>query len=158
MKKIYLAIALLFSINSLHAIEVGDKAINFTATTVEGKKVSLEDFKGKKAVWLTFWATWCPYCAKEVPALKSLHEKYNDKLEVIAINIGVKDSLDNIEAFEMKHDLPYDIIMSNEITREYRISGTPTQIVIDIHGIVVYKGTQVPKNIGDKTIDALLAK
>jgi len=158
MKKIILILAMLFSLSSLNAIEMGQKAIDFTGTTLDGKKISLSQFQGKKAVWLTFWATWCPYCEQEVPALKELHEKYNDKLEIIAINIGVKDSMDNIEAYEMKHDIPYSIIMSNEITRDYKVRGTPTQVVIDINGTVIYKGTRVPSNIGEKTINTLIKK
>ena len=75
MKKLLVALAMLFTINSLSAIEIGDKAINFTGTTVDGKKISLDQYKGKKAVWLVFWATWCPYCEKEIPALKELYEK-----------------------------------------------------------------------------------
>lgn len=158
MKKIVVALIIMFSIHSLNAIEIGQKAINFTGTTLEGKEISLNQFKGKKAVWLTFWATWCPYCENEIPALKELHEKYNDKLEIIAVNIGVKDSIDNIEAYEMKHDLPYSIIMSNKITRDYKVRGTPTQVVIDINGTVIYKGTRVPSNIGEKTINTLIKK
>ena len=158
MKKLLVALAMLFTINSLSAIEIGDKAINFTGTTVDGKKISLDQYKGKKAVWLVFWATWCPYCEKEIPALKELYEKYHDKVEIIGINIGVRDSMDNIEAYQMEHDIPYSLIMSNAVTRDYRVRGTPTQIVIDINGTVIFKGTRVPKNIGDKTIDTLIAK
>lgn len=158
MKKILMMLVMIFSVNSVNAIEVGQKAINFTATTIDGKEISLDQFQGKKAVWLTFWATWCPYCEKEVPALKSLHEKYSDKLEVIAINIDVRDSLDNIEAYEMKHDLPYKIIVSNPITRDYKVRGTPTQVLIDINGTVVYKGTRVPSNVTDEIIKQITTK
>ncbi|MGK0256554.1 MAG: thiol-disulfide isomerase/thioredoxin, partial [Arcobacteraceae bacterium] len=100
MKKMLLVLAMLFSINSVSAIEVGDKAINFNATTLEGKQISLEQFKGKKAVWLVFWATWCPYCEKEIPALKDLYKKYNDKLEIIAVNIGVNDSIEKAKDYK----------------------------------------------------------
>ncbi|MGB5866899.1 MAG: TlpA disulfide reductase family protein [Arcobacteraceae bacterium] len=158
MRKFLMIFVMIFSLNNLNAIEIGQKAINFTATTVDGKEISLEQFQGKKAVWLTFWATWCPYCEKEVPALKNLYEKYNDKLEIIAINIGVRDSLENIEAYEMKHDIPYKIIMNNEITREYKVSGTPTQVLIDINGTVVYKGTRVPSNVTDEIIKQITTK
>ncbi len=158
MKKLLLVLAILFSIHSVNAIEVGEKAINFKATTLEGKEISLDEFKGKKAVWLVFWATWCPYCDKEVPALKDLHEKYNDKLKIIAINIAANDSAEKAKAYKKKFDLPYDIIFSNEITRDYRVRGTPTQVVIDINGNVIFKGTKVPANIGELTINSLIKK
>jgi thiol-disulfide isomerase/thioredoxin len=155
MKKILMILVMIFSVSNLNAITQGQIAPNFTATTLEGKQVSLEQFKGKKVVWLTFWATWCPYCKKEIPALKELHEKYGDKVEVIAINIGVNDSVEKSKDYKFEHDLPYDIIFSNEITRQYEVRGTPTQVVIDINGRVVYKGTRVPTDIKEKDIEAL---
>ena len=158
MKKLVLVLAILFSINSANAIEVGETAINFKATTLDGKAISLKEFKGKKAVWLVFWATWCPYCDKEIPALKDLYEKYNDKLEIIAINIGVNDSVEKIKAYKKRFDLPYKIIFSKEITRDYKVRGTPTQVVIDINGNVIFKGAKVPANIGEETINSLIKK
>ena len=158
MKKIFMILAMIFSLNNLNAVELGQIAPNFTTTTIDGKQVSLEQFKGKKAVWLTFWATWCPYCKKEIPALKELHKKYGDKVEIIAVNIGVNDSIDKSKDYKFEHELPYDIVFSNEITRQYGVQGTPTQVVIDIQGRVVFKGTRVPKNIIDENINALLVK
>ena len=141
MKKIFMVLVMIFSVSSLSAVELGTMAPNFKATTLSGKEVSLDQFKGKKAVWLVFWATWCPYCQKEIPALKELHKKYGDKVEILAIHIGVNDS-----------------IFSNEITRQYKVRGTPTQIVIDAKGRVVFKGTRVPQDITEGNINALLAK
>jgi len=158
MKRIFIILVMVFSMSSLSAVELGQIAPNFTAKTLSGKQVSLEQFKGKKAVWLVFWATWCPYCTKEIPALKELHKKYGDKIEILAINIGVRDSAERSEDYKFEHNLPYDIIFSNEITRQYKVRGTPTQIVIDAKGRVAFKGTRVPSNITDENIQALLAK
>jgi len=149
---------ILFSISTLNALTNGQVAPNFTAETLSGKTVSLEQFRGKKAVWLTFWATWCPYCKKEIPALKELHKKYGDKVEILAINIGVNDSIEKAKDYLFEYELPYDAIYSNEITRQYEIRGVPTQIIIDIDGKIVSQGTKVPKNISAKDINALLKK
>jgi thiol-disulfide isomerase/thioredoxin len=158
MKKIILILAMLFSASILNATKPGQMAPNFTAQTLNGKQVSLEQFKGKKVVWLTFWATWCPYCKKEIPALKELQKKYGDKIEILAINIAYNDSIEKAKAYKKKYNLPYDIIFSNEITRLYEVRGTPTQVVIDVNGRVAYQGTKVPKNITEKDINNLLEK
>lgn len=158
MKKIIMTLIMIFSINNLNAVEPGQMAPAFTATTLDGKEVSLSQFKGKKAVWLVFWATWCPYCHKEIPALKELHKNYGDKVEILAINIGVNDSEKRAKDYQVKNDLPYDIIFSNKITQEYEVRGTPTQIVIDAQGLVVFKGTRVPQEITDEQVNALLGK
>ncbi|MCK4738435.1 MAG: redoxin domain-containing protein [Deltaproteobacteria bacterium] len=58
----------------------------FTLEDVSGKKVSLESFKGR-VVFLNFWATWCPPCKEEMPAMDKLHRLYEKKgLSVVAIN------------------------------------------------------------------------
>jgi len=156
MKKVFIIFAMIFSLSSLNALTNGQIAPNFTAKTLTGKQVRLEQFKGKKVVWLTFWATWCPYCKKEIPALKEIQLKYGDKIEILAINIGVNDSEEKAEDYKFEHDLSYDIIFSNEITRLYEVRGTPTQVVIDSSGKIVYQGTRVPSDITDKDVDALL--
>jgi len=158
MKKFLLIITMLFSLSSLSAMNEMHIAPNFEAVTLSGKKVSLEQFKGKKVVWLTFWATWCPYCTKEIPALKNLHKKFADKVEILAINIDVRDSIEKAKDYAFEHDLPYDIIFSNEITRLYGVRGTPTQVVIDINGNIAYIGTKVPQDITEEDIDKLLIK
>ena len=158
MKKIFMILTMIFSLTSLSAMDGKNTAPNFEATTLTGKKVTLEQFKGKKVVWLTFWATWCPYCKKEIPALKEIQKKYGDKVEILAINIGVRDSVEKAQDYAFEHDLPYDIIFSNDITTLYGVRGTPTQVVIDINGKIAYVGTQVPKNITEKDINALLKK
>ncbi len=53
----------------------GKRAPEFSLRTVEGKKLSLSDYKGK-AVLINFWATWCAPCKIEMPWLVALHSQY----------------------------------------------------------------------------------
>jgi thioredoxin-like negative regulator of GroEL len=48
-------------------------APDFTLKDLEGNDVSINNFRGKK-VFLTFWATWCPYCKKQMPILQELED------------------------------------------------------------------------------------
>lgn len=66
--------------------EILAEAPSFTLKDTEGRDVSLEDFRGQY-VLLNFWATWCPPCVKEMPALEEVHNKFSGKgLKVVAIN------------------------------------------------------------------------
>jgi len=63
-------------------------APGFTLKDLNGKEVSLKEFKDKKAVLLVFWATWCVYCRQEIPELIKLKSQYKDKnLEIFGVNI-----------------------------------------------------------------------
>ena len=68
-------------------LEAGNKAPNFTLEIINGKKLSLWEFAGKKPVILNFWATWCPPCKKEMPLLQKYYEKNKDNIEILAVNM-----------------------------------------------------------------------
>ncbi len=68
--------------------------IDFTLSDLEGKKVSLSDYKGK-VVLAFFFTTWCPYCSAEAPYLeKEVWQKYKDKgVQILAIDVLEKKEL-----------------------------------------------------------------
>ena len=57
-------------------LQVGDAAPNFTLTTLDGKQVSLSDFRGKP-VMLNFWYTTCPGCLAEIPGMQLNRQQAN---------------------------------------------------------------------------------
>ena len=64
----------------------GDVAPPKLGLTRDGDRVQVPDFAGKVVV-VTFWATWCPYCLKEMPVLENIQNKVGkDRIEVIALN------------------------------------------------------------------------
>jgi thiol-disulfide isomerase/thioredoxin len=64
----------------------GKTAVNFTLTSRDGKRVSLNDYKGKP-VLLNFWATWCTPCKVEMPWFQEFQQKYAAQgLQVVGIN------------------------------------------------------------------------
>lgn len=115
-------------------VAVGEKAPKFTLENLDGKDISLEDFRGKK-VLLSFWASWCPYCKKEMESLKLVSDQV-DKEEVEIISINFKEDKDKIKRFmeENKYDFLTLLDFKGEITKLYNIKGIPTMIFIDEEG------------------------
>ncbi|MFI4970616.1 MAG: TlpA disulfide reductase family protein, partial [Lysobacterales bacterium] len=67
-------------------LQAGDAAPDSLGTDRDGKQVRIADYHGKVVV-LTFWATWCGYCLKELPILENLQRRLGKaRIEVVAIN------------------------------------------------------------------------
>jgi len=125
-------------------VKLGEKkpipAPNFTLEALNGKKVSLKDFKGK-VVFLNFWATWCPPCIVEMPSMEALHKKFKDKgLVVIAVNS--EEGVKKVNKFIKKKGYTFLVLLDSDGTvtsDSYRAIGFPTTYLIDKHGNVVGK-------------------
>ena len=62
-------------------------APEFSLSTPEGKTITLAQLRGK-VVFLNFWATWCPPCRLEMPAMERLHKEFKDQgLAIFAVDI-----------------------------------------------------------------------
>ena len=100
-------------------------------TDLDGKPISLADLKGK-AVWLNFFASWCPPCQSETPILRDIADRYKDRgLQVIGISVQ-ETNADDVRAYAQRYQLGYTIgaDLTGEIFRDYRLWGLPTSFFI----------------------------
>jgi len=135
-------------------------APNFILKDLNGKKVTLSDFKGKVII-LDFWTTWCPPCRAEIPHLIDLYAAYRGRgLEVVGIALepynlrGVKD-------FIQRYRVTYPVLIGdNKVSADYgEIVSIPTTFVItqDAKIYRAYVGYQ-EKAVFEKDIQTLLRK
>ena len=146
----------------LYKTRAGGVAADFTYPGVDGKEVSLSDFKGK-VVLIDVWATWCAPCRGEIPHLKKL-EKEMEGTDVVFLGVSLDEArnkqkwLDFIE----KEKLGGIQLFANgwsKITKDYRINGIPRFIVIDRKGNVVSFDAPRPSNPAlKKMLEAALNK
>lgn len=110
-----------------------------SATTLEGKTLSLADLKGK-VVLVNFWATSCTTCMGEMPKLVEVHKKYAPQgYETLAVAMDY-DPADFVKAYVKKTGLPFTVAMDSkgEIAKAFGgIRLTPTSVLIDKHGRIV---------------------
>ncbi|TQR20255.1 redoxin domain-containing protein [Psychrobacillus vulpis] len=121
----------------------GDSAPNFTLTTLDGKKVKLSDYKGKKVV-LNFWATWCPPCKAEMPHMQNYYEDMaeQENVEILAVNLTSSDvGIDKVKAFQEDYALSFPIPLDEEgkVGETYRAITIPTTYMIDTTGTIQNK-------------------
>ncbi|TCW37579.1 peroxiredoxin [Laceyella sacchari] len=114
--------------------EPGRPAPVFQLTTLDGKEVSLEDYKGK-AVMLNFWGSWCEPCTKEMPALQTVYEKYkNQGFVVLGINIAETDFTANAFANRMGISFPVLMDRQRDVVKLYDVVPIPSSFFIDPEG------------------------
>jgi len=135
-----------------------NKMFDIALTTMDGKPITLNEYVGKKPVYLKFWATWCVPCREQMPHLQETYESFADDIEVIAVNIGVNDSAEAIRATQQEFSLtvPVTIDETGKLAQAFNLVGTPYHILIDLDGKVVFKGHEASAQL-DKTIKLLAA-
>lgn len=129
---------------------VNEAAPNFTVSDVNGKNVSLADFKGKTIV-LDFWATWCGPCVASFPAMQMAVNRYANDPEVKFLFIhtweNVADPLTDAKDFLKKRDYKFDLYMDTVDPQTKRppavsafgVKGIPAKFVIDGNGKIRFK-------------------
>ena len=112
---------------------------NFTLMSSQGSDISLSEYKGR-FVLLNFWATWCPPCVKEMPALNILHKKLNGNngLQVVGIHVG--PALATVKQFLKDKPVDFDILIDKNMALSgWEVSGLPTTFLISPSGKIIYK-------------------
>jgi peroxiredoxin len=109
----------------------------YQLTDLDGAPIRLEDLRGK-AVWINFFATWCPPCQAETPVLREISERYKDRgLELVAVSVQETSPAD-VQDYADKYELDYTIGFdgSGRIFRAYKVYALPTQFFIDPNGVI----------------------
>ena len=112
-------------------------APDFTLTDLKGQDITLSALHNHVII-LTFWATWCNSCHKQIPALKKLYEKYKDK-DVIVLAVSLDSNKnDRVSKFVKEWKIDYTILLgSMEIAQRYGVRGIPTTWIIGKKGRLV---------------------
>ncbi|MEE9612445.1 MAG: TlpA disulfide reductase family protein [Desulfatiglandales bacterium] len=148
-KKIVFILMLLGIALRGYAYDVGEKAPDFKVSTVDGKQISYStDLKGKKPVYVVFWATWCLICKKELPNVERLYQEMGDKIQFLGINVGINQRIEDVTTYVKKNKLTFPIVydVDTELTDLFWVRFTPTNLIIGKNGVIRYKKAEMPEN------------
>jgi peroxiredoxin len=131
-------IAGLLMLLQLESPEARTPAPDFTLPTLDGGRLRLADLRGK-VVLLNFWATWCPPCRAEMPAMERIYRELAPRgFTIVAVNYQEKAEV--VRPFVEELNLTFPIVLdeSGEVTdRHYPLIGLPTTFVLDREGRTV---------------------
>ncbi len=95
--------------------EVEGEVSDFTLKDVDGKDVSLSDYLGEKVIVMSFWATWCEPCKREMVQLDKLyHELKDDGLIFLSINMDEPESVGEVRPYVKQRGYTFPVLMDTE--------------------------------------------
>lgn len=142
-------------------LEPGVFPPSFSLANEKGENVSLADFKGK-VILINFWATWCPPCIAEMPALNSLYEKFKDK-NFVVIGIASQDAKDDVDDFVKKSGITFPVLydFDGKVSQKFKVNGFPETLLVSKEGKITLMNDPksnelVLRVIGERVWDAPL--
>jgi peroxiredoxin len=116
----------------------GFSAPDFTLELLGGGEVTLSSLRGQVVV-INLWASWCPPCRAEMPAIQAVYERNRSRgLEVLAVNTTFQDREAAAEAFVQEFGLtfPIPLDLTGEVSRQYQLRALPSTFFIDREGVI----------------------
>jgi thiol-disulfide isomerase/thioredoxin len=114
----------------------GDIPPDYVGATWDDKPVQLSQYAGK-AVVMSFWATWCGYCMKELPILANIQKAAKGKVQVIAVNTEESEVFDKVRRPIGKLELVAAYDPENKARKAYGVNGIPHMVIIGRDGKIV---------------------
>ncbi|MFT8889585.1 MAG: TlpA disulfide reductase family protein [Ethanoligenens sp.] len=146
---------------SISLIDSGSrqKAADFTLTDLAGNSVSLKKLRGKN-VYINFWATWCPWCKKELPDLEKVAQEFkNENLIVFAVDVGEDKTV--VSNYMRENHYGFNVLLDTDknMAQQYSVTSIPVSVFIDKDGNIAQRNVGVMSESQMKTIiNKLLGK
>ena len=121
------------------SLVVGAQPFALTGLTLDGKPISLDDYKGK-VVLLDFWATWCPPCRAEIPNVVANYKKHHAQgFDVVSISVDDEDSEDILRKFVAANEMTWPQLYDRSYfegpnARAYSVKALPVALLIGKDG------------------------
>ena len=150
-KKMVLALLVAFPVG-VSAQAAGEGSVSLAIGT-PGPSAALEDLDGAaielldyvehgKPALIEFWATWCEQCEALQPQLDQIQVEYGDRLNVVAVAVGVAQSVRRVKRHLEDHDPGYPYLWDacGAAVRAYNAVTTSIVVILDGEGNVAYTG------------------
>jgi cytochrome c biogenesis protein CcmG/thiol:disulfide interchange protein DsbE len=123
---------------------LGEKSLpNITLSDVRGNKVNVADLgKSGKLTVISFWATWCIPCQKELSNISELYEEWQKKynMQLVAVSIDDSRNVPKVKPLVEAKSWEYQVLLdvNQDLKRDLNIQSVPFTVLVDATGKVVY--------------------
>lgn len=117
-------------------LDAGTTPPDYLGKTPDRDEIHISQFKGRVVV-VTFWASWCGPCRRELPALDALKKTAGDRAEIIAVN--VKDTAEDYRLIRRQLKgtaLTFTHDRDGKISEAFKVTSYPNLYVIDQAGVI----------------------
>ena len=140
-------------------IDAKTAKLDFRLKDVDGKTVTLADYRGK-VLLLDFWATWCPPCRVEIPGFVNLYAKYRSQgFEVVGV--VVQDPFEHAKPFADRFGMNYTIVDGNDrddLEAAFPTPALPTSFLINREGKICSTRIGLPPMQKDDSLEDAVEK
>ncbi len=120
----------------------GGEISDFALKDVDGRTHALSDYLGDKVIVLSFWATWCKPCKKEMTGLQELYEKHADKgLMILSISMDEPEFQGEVRPFVKQRGFTFPVLLDTEslVTSQFNPRrSAPYNLIISRHQKIVW--------------------
>ncbi len=116
----------------------GFLAPDFSLQDAQGQTIRLSELRGK-AVLVNLWASWCPPCQAEMPAMQKVYETYAGQgFLILAVDTAYQDDKNAALSFAAKHGAAFPILfdVDGTVSKKYQVRSMPTSFFIDKEGVI----------------------
>ena len=120
---------------------VGEPVPAFSFTTLDGKRLSVGELKGK-VVFVNFWATWCPPCLAEMPRMeREIWQRYKSTPDFYMVAVAREQTEDDIAPFMRRNRLTFPAAPDpdGEVFRLFGDGGVPRSYVVGRDGRILFQ-------------------
>lgn len=122
-------------------VSKGSQVPSFIVENKEGKKIAIDDLKGK-VVLLNFFATWCPPCRQELPRLqKELWDELGDRDDFYIMVLAREEGWDKLDPFmeSNKYTFPVFPDLKRKVFSLFAEQSIPRNVLVDKQGKIIYQ-------------------
>ena len=131
------------------SLPMGTQGPGAALEDLDGEAVNLLDYVSGKPALIEFWATWCENCEALQPQLDQIQEAHGDELNIVAVAVGVSQSVRRVKRHLEGHDPGYPYLWDarGAAVRAYNALTTSIVVLLDADGKVAYTGVGMEQDL-----------